>query len=79
MRSTLVLVQPTALSILIRHTTDNISNYLHSDNKINYFVFVSNTKCSHINMYSYHDPVTWHASLPPPGTAAQFIRAVMPP
>ena len=78
MRSTLVLVQWTALSNLTRPRTENISNNHHSGYK-NLFVFVSNTKCSHKHIYSYHDPVTWHASLPPPETAAQIIRPVMPP
>jgi len=32
-----------------------------------------------MNIYSYHDHVTWQASLPPLGTAAQIIQAVMPP
>jgi len=29
--------------------------------------------------YSYPDPVTWHAPLPPFGTPAQIIRGVMIP
>ena len=54
---TLVLVQRTALSILTQHWTDNISTNFTVVIK-NCCVFVSNMKCSHINIYSYHDPVT---------------------
>ena len=78
LRSTLVLVQRIALSFLSRHWTENIINNFHGGYK-NRFVFVSNTKFSHKNIYSYRDPVTWHASLPPPGTPAQIILAVIPP
>jgi hypothetical protein len=41
-------------------------------------VCIKNEKLN-INVYSYQNPVTWHASLPPPGTAAQIIRGVIPP
>jgi hypothetical protein len=72
-----VLVQRRALSILPRHRTDNISNNLYGGYKINDFVFVTNANCSHINIYSYPYLVTWHASVPPLGTAAQIMRTVI--
>jgi len=43
---TLDFVQRTALSILTRNLTDNISNNLHSNNKKISRVFVTNTKYS---------------------------------
>jgi hypothetical protein len=73
------MVQRTALLILTGHWTDNSSNNLHGDYKNRSFVIVANANCSHINIYTYHDPVTPHAYLPPFGTPAHIIRAVIPP
>jgi hypothetical protein len=65
MSSILALVQRTALSNLTRDWTDNISNILSGHYNIRSCVFVSNANCSHINIYSYHDPLTEHGLLPP--------------
>ena len=53
---TLDFVQRTALSILTRHLTDNISNNLHSNNKKNLLCVCSKYEIFTYN-HSYRDPV----------------------
>jgi hypothetical protein len=46
-------------------------NNLPSDYKISGFVFVANANCLHINICSYHDPITQYAPSIPLGSPAQ--------